>query len=76
MVTESLSLISQRIKEILVIDIETGKFNPSIDNRDPDNCTICEIGIVNLNLDTGVVDTLFNKTCQEDELCSPCSWIF
>lgn len=69
-------MISQRIKEILVIDTETGIFNPVIDNRDLDNCTICEIGIVNLNLDTGAVDTLFNKTCREDKVCSPSSWIF
>ena len=69
-------MISQGIKDILVVDIETGNFNPEVDNFRPDNCTICEIGIVNLNLDTGLIDIVFNQTCREDKLCSPLSWIF
>lgn len=69
-------MISRRSKDILVVDIETGNLNLEVNNFEPDNCTICEIGIVNLNLDTGAVDTLFNKTCREDKVCSPSSWIF
>lgn len=69
-------MISRRSKDILVVDIETGNLNHEVNNFEPDNCTICEIGIVNLNLDTGVVDIVFNKTCREDKLCSPSSWVF
>ena len=70
-------MISQGIKDILVVDIETGNFNLDLRKKfDSDNCTICEMGIVDLNLDTGVVDIVFNQICREDKLCSPLSWIF
>jgi len=69
-------LISRRIKDILVVDIEHGNFNPEVNRYHSDNCSICEIGIVNLNFDTGVVDIVFNQTCREDKLGSPLSWVF
>ena len=68
--------MSQRIKDILVVDIEHGNFDPDVNRFHSDNCTICEIGIVNLNLDTGIIDIVFNKTCRENKLCSPLSWVF
>ncbi len=39
--------------EIIVVDIETGVIEPTLNNYDTDNCLICEIGIVNLDLETG-----------------------
>lgn len=62
--------------EILVIDIETGVIDPKKDPFDIDNNSICEIGVVKLNLDTGDIQTIFNRTCQDNHMCSPSSWVF
>lgn len=64
--------------EILVLDIETGNIDSkNIQKRfDVENCVICEIGIVNLNLDSGKIKPVFDHTCKEDILPDPDSWIF
>lgn len=67
--------ISSKIEEILVLDIETSRIDPRI-AFDIDNDLICEIGIVNLNLDTGKITPVLDTICKEDIVCSPESWIF
>ena len=41
-----------------------------------ENCVICEIGIIKLDLDSGVTTPIFNNTCKEDINPDPESWIF
>lgn len=62
--------------EILVVDIETANIDVTKDWRDVENCLICEIGIVNLNLDSGEIIPVFNQTCREDDSPDPESWVF
>ena len=62
--------------EILVIDIETGVIEPTLNNYDIDNCLICEIGIVSLDLETGERRVVFDRTCQESPGAHPSSWVF
>jgi hypothetical protein len=60
---------------IAVVDIETASINPYIKFK-VENDIICEIGIVELNLDSGKITELFDQRCQEDKCFSPKSWIF
>jgi DNA polymerase III epsilon subunit-like protein len=62
--------------EIIVVDIETGVIEPTLNNYDIDNCLICEIGIVNLNLETGESRVIYDRTCQERPGAHPSSWVF
>ena len=62
--------------EIVVVDIETGVIEPTLNNYDIDNCLICEIGIVSLDLETGERRVVFNRTCQERPGAHPSSWVF
>ena len=62
--------------EILVVDIETGVIEPTLNNYDIDNCLICEIGIVSLELVTGERSFVFDRTCQESPGAHPSSWLF
>jgi DNA polymerase III epsilon subunit-like protein len=62
--------------EIIVVDIETGVIEPTLNNYDIDNCLICEIGIVNLNLETGESRVIYDRTCQERPGPHPSSWVF
>ena len=62
--------------EILVVDIETGVIEPTLNNYDLDNCQICEIGIVNLDLETGESRIIYDRTCQERPGAHPSSWVF
>lgn len=61
--------------KIAVVDIETASINPHIKFK-LENDIICEIGIVELDLDSGKTMNLFNQVCQEEKCCSPKSWIF
>jgi DNA polymerase-3 subunit epsilon len=47
------------IKEIAVLDIETSGLNPNL-------FKILEIGVVKLNLETGITEQLMNYVCHED----------
>ena len=62
--------------KIYVVDAETAVIDISQDNYDPINCSICEIGIVNVDLATGNIEYVFDSICQEKKGCSPDSWIF
>jgi len=62
--------------EILVVDIEIANIDVTEDTWDVENCLICEIGIVNLNLDSGEIIPVFNQTCREDDSPDPESWVF
>jgi len=62
--------------EILVVDIETANIDTKQDNWDVENCLICEIGIVNLNLDSREIIPVFNQVCREDDSPDPESWVF
>ncbi|MEJ2127073.1 MAG: 3'-5' exonuclease [Candidatus Bathyarchaeota archaeon] len=62
--------------EILVIDLETANINSKQNPWSLKNTLICEIGIVNLNLDTGEIKPIFNQTCKENDCPDPHSWIF
>lgn len=62
--------------EILVVDIETANIDITKNIWDIKNCLICEIGVVNLNLDSGEIKSLFNKTCKDYNSPDPESWIF
>lgn len=61
---------------ILVIDLETANINAKHNSWSMENTLICEIDIVNLNLDSGKITTIFNKTCKENDCPDPASWIF
>ncbi len=61
---------------IYVIDLETANYDPVQDNFSTENCMICEIGIVGLDTKTGRIEKVFNKTCREEQICHPDSWIF
>jgi len=61
---------------IYVIDLETGNYDPDADNFSSENCMICEIGIAGLDTQTGEIEPIFNKTCRENAMCHPSSWIF
>jgi len=61
--------------EILVVDIETAVIDFNKNKWNPENCLICEIGIVNLNLDSGEIKPVFNQTCREGNSPDPKSWI-
>jgi len=65
-----------KIGDVLVVDIETGNHDLNGDKFKPENCMICEIGIVNLNFETGKINTVFNQMCRESTLCSSSSWVF
>jgi len=58
------------------VDIEIGIIDPSKDNWHLDNCMICELGIAQLDTNTGSISTVFDKICQEEQGCSPDSWVF
>jgi len=62
--------------EILVVDIETGVIEPTLNNYDLDNCLICEIGIVSLDLETGDIRVIYDRTCRERPDAHPSSWVF
>ncbi len=62
--------------EILIVAIETANIDYKKDNWAIDNCLICEIGIANLNLDSGKIKQVFNQICKEDDSPDPKSWIF
>lgn len=64
--------------EILVVDIETGNIDAKNKQKqfDVENCLICEIGIVNLNLDSGEIKPVFDQICREDISPDPESWVF
>ena len=62
--------------EILVVDIETGVIEPTLDNYDIDNCLICEVGLVSLDLETGERRVVFDRTCQERPGAHSSSWVF
>ena len=62
--------------EILVVDIETANIDREKNNWDIENCLICEIGLVNLNLNSGRIKQIFNQTCREDKSPDPESWVF
>ena len=62
--------------EILVVDIEIGNIDVTKDKWAVENCLICEIGIVNLDLDSGEIKPVFDQTCREDISPDPESWVF
>jgi len=62
--------------EILVVDIETASIDATKDKWDIENCVICEIGIANLDLDSGKIKPAFDQTCREDISPDPKSWVF
>jgi hypothetical protein len=62
--------------KVLIVDLETGNFDPAFDNFQTENCMICEIGIAGLDLDSGEIDLLVNSVCREGEMCHPSSWVF
>lgn len=56
--------------KIAVMDIET----TDLDIR---KGSICEIGIVLLDLENGNIETIFNNICREDNIeITPNSWVF
>ena len=63
-------------EEIHIVDVETAVVNTSLDNYDPINCSICEIGIVKLHFKSGKIETILQKICQEEKGCNPNSWAF
>lgn len=70
-----INVISEVLKEIpksliIVLDIETTGLTPACD-------MICEIGICQLNLETGQVDPIFSQICQEkNKEFGEYSWVF
>jgi DNA polymerase III subunit epsilon len=62
--------------KILVLDIETGNYDPDGDNFDTENIMVCEIGLVSLDTKTGAIDDVFGTACREDQMCNPYSWVF
>jgi DNA polymerase III epsilon subunit-like protein len=65
-----------KILDVLVVDIETASIDANKDKWDIRNCLICEIGIANLNLDSGKINPVFNQICREDDPPDPDSWVF
>ena len=57
--------------DILVVDLETAAHDPNkSDLRDLNNSLIIEIGIVLANLETGIIEPVFNHVCREDRACA------
>lgn len=62
--------------DILVVDIENGNIDSKRDPWHIENCVICEIGIAQLDLDTGRIKPIFCQICREDNHPDPNSWVF
>ncbi len=62
--------------KILIVDLETGTIDALEDPFDPENCVICEIGIVSLDICTGETSEIMNTVCKENQACHRDSWIF
>ena len=62
--------------EIIIVDIETGVIEPTLNSYEIDNCLICEIGMVNLDMETGETTVIYDGTCQENPGAHPSSWVF
>lgn len=61
---------------IMVVDLETGQIDTSKSLQDLENNVICEIGIANLDLDSGSIKPVFSQICKEDIAPNPKSWVF
>ena len=64
-----------QVMEILVLDIECGNIDPR-KGITVENDVICELGIVKLDLETGITEAMLAETCKESNICHPESWIF